>query len=257
MSKLLVAGGQSQLLGGRGGAAASPIPTANLALWLKADALALNDGDAVSAWADSSGNGRDATESGANRPTYKASIINGRPIIRFGGTHRLLIPAAVLTLSHTLYIVYKPTLEASVGYTLMQWASGQTGRFTLTTNQNSLGTAQSGKLTLFNASNTDGAGIGGVMEMGTITANPTLVTSVHTTGSEKWKWFLNNTLVDSATITAIYTGINTTIGALNPSTTGNLKADLAEIIVYSAAHDDTTRQGVQGYLATKYGITLA
>ena len=31
---------------------------------------------------------------------------------------------------------------------------------------------------------------------------------------------------------------------------------VAEVIVYDTAHDDTTRQGIEQYLATKYGVSI-
>ena len=53
-------------------------------LWLKADSLALSDGAAVSTWPDSSGLSNDATQATAgNKPIYKTSIVNGKPVVRF------------------------------------------------------------------------------------------------------------------------------------------------------------------------------
>lgn len=49
------------------------------------------DGDAVATWADTSGNGRDATQAVALlKPTYKAAIKGGLPIVRFDGGDVLL-----------------------------------------------------------------------------------------------------------------------------------------------------------------------
>src|SRR5262247_3533304 len=69
-----------------GGGRASGIPTSGLEMWLKADAITgLVDNDPISTWADSSVNGRNATQSGTARPTYKVNIINGLPVARFDG----------------------------------------------------------------------------------------------------------------------------------------------------------------------------
>lgn len=61
-------------------------PTAGLQLWLKADDLRLANGELVSLWQDASGNGRNATSSGAARPMFLQNQLNGRPIVRFSGT---------------------------------------------------------------------------------------------------------------------------------------------------------------------------
>jgi concanavalin A-like lectin/glucanase superfamily protein len=56
--------------------------------WWKADSLGLNDGDAVSSWADSSGGGNTASQgTGTRQPIYKASMWKGLPIIRFDGSN--------------------------------------------------------------------------------------------------------------------------------------------------------------------------
>jgi hypothetical protein len=57
-------------------------PAANMVFWFKADAGVTYDGsNNVSAWADQSGNVRDATSSGGNQPLYVASGQNSLPII--------------------------------------------------------------------------------------------------------------------------------------------------------------------------------
>src|ERR1041384_5965794 len=61
----------------------NPLSIAGCKLWLKADVLTLNDGDAVSTWTDSSANLTDATQTGTNRPTFKTNIVNGKPVCRF------------------------------------------------------------------------------------------------------------------------------------------------------------------------------
>jgi hypothetical protein len=81
--------------GGAGGGGAFDPLSLSPALWLKADALALADAAAVSSWTDSSGNARHATQgTGANQPTYRTNIVNGKPVIRFdGSTDHLVTPA--------------------------------------------------------------------------------------------------------------------------------------------------------------------
>src|SRR5690606_16131545 len=62
----------------------SDIP--GLVAWWKADALTLADDDPVATWPDSSGNGHDLAQATSDRrPTFKAGVLNGRPIVRFDG----------------------------------------------------------------------------------------------------------------------------------------------------------------------------
>lgn len=63
---------------------ASPIPTSDLSLWLKADAGVTLSGSNVTAWADQSGNGNNATSPDSD-PTFVSSSINSKPAISFNG----------------------------------------------------------------------------------------------------------------------------------------------------------------------------
>lgn len=65
-----------------------PIPvTSGLRLLLDASTISGSDGDLISAWADQSGQGNNATNgsSAAYRPTYKTNIFGANPAVRFGG----------------------------------------------------------------------------------------------------------------------------------------------------------------------------
>src|SRR5262245_95497 len=86
----------------------SPEQLSGLKLWLKADAITgPNDGDPVTTWPDSSGNGNDATQAtAAKKPTYKAGIQNGRPVIRFDGVDDILAtPSVTMATAFTLFAV--------------------------------------------------------------------------------------------------------------------------------------------------------
>lgn len=91
----------------------SPVPQppdtiADLEVWLDAGSLALSDNDPVSTWADRSGNGNDATQgTGANQPTYKTNILNGRPIVRFDATNDGMSTALTLVNPFSLICVTK------------------------------------------------------------------------------------------------------------------------------------------------------
>ncbi|MDF3056737.1 MAG: hypothetical protein K0R17_952, partial [Rariglobus sp.] len=74
-----------------------------LHLWLNADALArdpitqlgLDSGDAVAQWPDSSGLGNHAVQpTSANRPTFIASSLNGRAVVRFSAASKHYLSVA-------------------------------------------------------------------------------------------------------------------------------------------------------------------
>jgi hypothetical protein len=65
----------------------NPKKYSNLVAWYDAAQITgLNDGDAVSSWNDVSGNSYHMIQAIADsRPTYKAAIKNGLPVVRFDG----------------------------------------------------------------------------------------------------------------------------------------------------------------------------
>lgn len=78
----------------------SPSDVASILAWWRADAIeGLSDGDDVSAWPDSSGNGNDLTQSSAaNKPHYKTGILNGLPVVRVtnaSDSHFMSLPGEV------------------------------------------------------------------------------------------------------------------------------------------------------------------
>ncbi len=88
------------------------VPTANLKLWLKADAgtSTTTDGQPVSKWADQSGNGNNATQpTTSNEPTYVASSLNGKPALHFTSTNAsyLILPTdSVLGIQNSDYEIF-------------------------------------------------------------------------------------------------------------------------------------------------------
>lgn len=70
-------------------------------LWLKADALQLEDGASVTAWADSSGNGNDLDNT-VGTQTYYRSGLNGRPVVRFEDDGYLFADASAVQMDDLL-----------------------------------------------------------------------------------------------------------------------------------------------------------
>ena len=69
----------------------SELGSSILTAWFKADSISGSDGDGVSAWADSSGNGNDTSQGTAIRqPTLQTNELGGQPVVRFDGTNDIL-----------------------------------------------------------------------------------------------------------------------------------------------------------------------
>ena len=215
-----------------------PTDIASLEVWLKADAIeGLNDGDDVATWADSSGNGNDATEA-TNKPTYETAEINGLPVIRFNGTNDEISTAAfgtALTQPNTIFVVYKDPSGTGSEYVY----DG-----VLSTNRHGLlldGTTPSREVTPYAGASPAG----------------------HTTEQNVWHI---STIVYSSTSSDVYedgtaeqTGIDTgthTLSALMIGSDWNtyfyFGGDIAEILVYDAELSSADITQVEYYLANKY-----
>ncbi|MCP4912111.1 MAG: hypothetical protein GY909_03240 [Oligoflexia bacterium] len=94
------------------------VSSAGLELWLDSDdastvyqnnacsTAATTDGQSIGCWSDKSGNGRNATATGAATPAYRTNQFNAKPIIRFDGTDDALDFTA-LTNMRTVFVVRK------------------------------------------------------------------------------------------------------------------------------------------------------
>lgn len=71
------------------------------------------DGDPVGTWADLSGNGNNATASGNTRPTYKAAIQGGMPVVQYyiDGGKNLTLQTEIIT-ARALFLVVNQVYAA-------------------------------------------------------------------------------------------------------------------------------------------------
>lgn len=89
-----------------------------LVLWLDASQIVgLNDGDPVSTWPDSSGNGNDATQATASKkPTYETGVQNGLPVVRLDGVDDFLRTASFTAIPQPLtYFVVLNSVNGNSG----------------------------------------------------------------------------------------------------------------------------------------------
>ena len=233
------------------------------ALWLDAADLSTvtTVSGGVSQWNDKSGNARHFSQgASASRPTVNATAINGKPALVFDGVNdSLAAGSAVIPTTHSLFVLFVPTLENATGSLIGQWEAGQTGRFLFGCNQDCGGQTLSGRLNPFNSTATQGncGGGGAGLAADVVIANtPTIIESISATGAENWKLLKNGTEWDSATITSVYQGINTALGVTSASGTSNYyDGQIAEVILAASVLSVGDRQRIEGYLAHKWGLT--
>jgi len=229
----------------------NPISLGGLKAWYKADALlGFNNNDPVTSWPDSSGLGFNASwlSGYGPSPNYVASdsLLNNKPSVYLDGTAAFSCNAISGMSSFTLYSVNWQSAYGEV----VCLQDGVGGRF--------------GFLPYLD---------------GNVYAN-----AVYSSGARA-PWYNSTPMILSypyqvgTTIGAnlfYYNGSNATVTQLGTGETlgvqtaimlggryfGGYNAELkmtgniAEVLVFDSAHDDTTRGLVESYLATKYGITI-
>lgn len=97
--------------------------------WYKADDIGLSDGTAVGTWPDSSGNSRDLTAAGTQRPLVQSAGINGKPCLLFDGVNDFMSSAAFATARPTEWYVVGNWIGAAVGGSMVDGKAGAGANF--------------------------------------------------------------------------------------------------------------------------------
>jgi hypothetical protein len=225
---------------------------------LRLDASAitgLSDGTAVSSWADSSGNGRNATQAtGTRQPIYRTTVVNGQPIVRFDGVDDYMTVADVDALDavqFTLFVVAKARVNLSDNSPLEKWAAGSGYPYVLRYYDDT-GTKKV-RLAVYDGTNNPTAS-------GAITqTNWNVITARRSTAEDDLQIFANGSLLEKSsdsTTGAVSNADALFVGARGGSPAGNyFDGDIAEIILYDRPLTVNDRQQVEGYLKFKYGLS--
>ncbi len=237
-------------------AAALPIPLTNLALWLKADALSLNNNDAVTTWTDSSTNGRNATQTGdaTLKPTYKTNQINSKPALYFDGGDYLT--HSVIASDPTALTIFVVAQRPDSGIAAVLWGHRSESTRLIQVTHN--GSADA-RLQLRSSGNSLKAAV--VTPAPTTTAWHVLSAQFNKAGKLHQTWFNGGSVGQDTTDfgAETFTATRETIGAVDtsgsPTYANFLTGYIAELIIYSAALNNTDANTVGAYLGTKYGIT--
>ena len=244
----------------------NPKHIAGLQLWLDAaDQSTLFDADtggsivtadaAVGRWMDKSGNGRNFTQDTANnRPLYRAAGRNGRGTLEFDGSNDLLLGDATQYFKSnapfTAIFVHFVATDAASFPTLMVSKTDLTQNFVM-----------------FESS------FAGYTDYSIGTNSGTARTRYTTAARNAWRYILFDFVGSNPTTDASYSGRagganltrstasafagNTTAVSSISSAANPMKGQLSEVLVYSKVLSALERDAVEGYLAWKWGITLA
>lgn len=226
------------------GGSAPFVPTdiAGCLLWLAGDKITgLSDGDPVSSWVDSSGNGNNAVQaSGGLQPSYQTNELNSLPIVRFGTSGATNLVSLFTITNRTVFIV---NLQGSP-------AGGQNDGLCddATTNAGALFFRQStnGSLIGFFAGGAISATIGSPL------AWHTFCLACPSTGTGA------DLLVDGSSVGTGAVGAPATnglnIGSRVSGAPFYWTGDIAEIIAYNSVLSSPDIATVQAYINAKYAL---
>ncbi|TVR79186.1 MAG: hypothetical protein EA412_06765 [Chitinophagaceae bacterium] len=234
-------------------------------VWLAADALNLNDGDAVSAWLDKSGNDNAAVNNNGNQPVYRpaGTFFNDKPYIEFNGSASPLeIPNNQIfdfLTETTIYAIVQP--NASSQSDLVPIVSKRV-------NHNS----QNAYSMFFNSRrfvsdfNSDNQRRESNQQFNLSELNSPQMLSTSYKGSNVGA-DRNEMRIDGAEIAyrnnpnysepyIVNTSAPFRIGQLTGNTT-LARMDIAEVLVFRSALNEARKRIVENYLSAKYGISIS
>lgn len=225
----------------------TPASVAGLTAWYDAGAIVgLANADPVPTWADLSGNGYDAVQAtGSKQPSYRTSVIDGRPVIRFDGVDDFLRIAHAFSNtsggSMSMFIVAKAASAVSTELIGTRGAPTSVGFIVRTSTTGSLyghigGTNQTDTFTptSFHLIEVIRANLN--IQLGHDGILPSAVANTV---------FNPNTTYDRTNL-----GGNSSANTDAPAVFG--ASDIAEVIVYETALSGTNIDLIESYLAARY-----
>lgn len=214
-----------------------PTMLPNLQLWLKADALGLADGTAVSSWTDFSGNARHAVQAtGAKQPIYHVNRIGLLPALSFDN------PMVVTTPSFL-----DGTYDKSFTYFQVAHKNGTSFRVSAVNGGTAFYAGRKNDLYEYDAR----AGVA-IMDARAIDATATVVEGYRYDGTNRVIRINGVQILNFPDTTA-----NGLSGVLNIGDTGGSftwDGDIAEIILYNSILSDDDCRLVENYLTAKYSL---
>ena len=224
----------------------SRLSAGTLTAWYKADSISGSDGDSVSAWADSSGNGHNTAQSVAIRkPTLQTNELNSKSVVRFDGTNDILSDSDIAALDVGTGDIWMAAVFKSTDNSAEQNVF-EKGHLAFGVRITAAGVLQ---MVLGSNTNTPTQSSGNWSRTAFVLMTAARVSSTcngfingsasNTTGTTNTTSISNSNVLDIG---------SRAVGA------GMVNGDIAEILVGGATLDTNERQKIEGYLAHKYGL---
>ena len=217
-----------------------------LTAWYKADSISGSDGDSVSAWADSSGNGHNTAQAtSARQPSLQTNELNSQSVVRFDGTNDILSDSDIAALDVGtgdiwMAAVFKSTDDSGVQF---MFEKGTTTFALMTT---AAGVLQA---RLGGTSNNPEQSAGNWSRTAFVLATASRVSST-------CNGFINGTAMTTTGTTNSGSISNSNVFDIGATAVGGnpMTGDIAEILVGGATLSSADRLKIEGYLAHKYGL---
>jgi hypothetical protein len=237
-----------------------PRRIAGLALWLDAADFStlgntsggpggVSNNSPVKYWGDKSGNGRNATSSGADSvvPTYLSSGVNGAPSLSFDGNDVLDGTWSLTLTSETVFFVGTMRTGTESGGRI--WTQSDVDQDSVTAG---------GYIPMLRDSANNGiASFSATFRAASsVSLNTPLVFISRHTGSQVQN-SVNNQSAQTSNFTLNKTFTRYRMGARFTDSIARLDGNIAEVLVFSRNVSDSERDTVARYLGRKWGVTVA
>lgn len=224
-----------------------PSDIANLAIWYEADLIGGSDGDPVTTWTDSSGNGNSSTQGTSNqKPLHKTNIVNSLPVVRFDGSNDWLKSNSInfSSTTFTIFVVCTNSSTANGDVFCVDDGSGNTFA--------EMRVDSDVRLT-FSVKNTGGS----TFECN-VGQSSSFQVMCGVKSSTSIQAFINGTAGSSTSVSGTQrTGTsNANIGQFGLGFQ-YFGGDIAEVLYYADDIGSTNREAVEDYLGTKYDIIIS
>lgn len=217
-----------------------------LTAWYKADSISGSDGDGVSAWTDSSGNGYDLAQAvSARQPTLQTNELNALSVVRYDGSNDILSDSDIADLDVGTgdiwaATVFKATDDGTSNFIL------EKGTTQFAVMNNAAGVLQ---MRLGGNSNipTESAGNWSRTEFVMVTGSRVSSTC---TG------FVNGSAMTTTNTTNTGSISNSNVLDIGAASVGGnpVTGDIAEVLVGGATLTSSDREKLEGYLSWKWGL---
>ena len=224
----------------------SNLDSGTLTAWYKADSLSLNDGDAVSLWDDSSGNGYDVSQAvGVRQPTFETNELNGLPVIRYDNVNDLLSDGDIADLDVGTGDIWMACVFKSTDDSTQQclFEKGETTFGLFVTGGGDL------KARLGSQANAPTQSSGNWSRTAFVIATASRVSST-------CNGFVNGSDMTTTGTTDTGSISNSDVFDIGSTAVGAspMNGDIAEVMVGGATLSTDDRQKIEGYLAHRYGL---